>query len=145
MAWRRRDELRRLQRGDARAPHDAHLGFGGEHAVAAHEQPRRGRCAEPPFAQQLFARRAFDDLQGDALAQAFDLAPGLAHDAGRGHGAVDAQQEVLVFVDQGARGGLGLHDGGRAGVEAELLRAFKRADQRLPRSDGAQRTGHAKR
>ena len=128
------DDTRVACRGDARAPDQAHACAGREGALAG--QHERGRCRLHPataaeLAQQGLAQRAFDDLHRDALEQALGFAPGRLAHAGRVDGTVQAQQEMLVFLDARARRGLHLGHDGRAGGKAAVDQAFQRAAQRL--------------
>jgi hypothetical protein len=88
---------------------------------------------------------AVDDPHGNALAQALRLAPGAALQAGRVHGAVEAQDEELLLVDLRALPGQHARGEGAAGVEGVGLRIPGLAALRLERRVGGERAAHARR
>ncbi len=93
----------------------------------------RGSASRARWRSNCSRTGAFDQAHRHALAHAFDLAPGRALHAGGIGCAVQAQQEMLVFLDARARVGLHRHHHRRAGGKAELGGAVERAAQRLER------------
>ena len=83
-------------------------------------------CADAARLQQLRALLAAEEHQRQPLADAFDLAAGVGQHARLDRRAVEADQEVLVFLDLGAVAGLHRDDRRAAGGEAELARPGER-------------------
>ena len=123
----RRHHLRVRDGGDALAPDQAQRRAVGERPLAAgDQQPRPLGRTDSARLQELRPLFAADKHQRQLLADAFDLASGMGPHARLDRGAVQADQEMLVFLDLGAVAGLHRDDRRAAGREAELARTGER-------------------
>ena len=107
-------------RRNALAPDETHRRAVRKRPLATRNQgPLRLRRSDVARLQDLVAHGAADDAQRQPLADALDLAPGVGDDARLDGSAVQAHQEVLVFLDLAASR-LHRDNGWPAGREGEL-------------------------